>query len=85
MGATRVTSSEKAMRGLFHPHVLGTCRAGSNASTSVTDAHFRAHDADNLFICDGSVIPRTGTGNSGMVVATVATFAAQRIVQDHFS
>ena len=85
MGATRVTPAERAMRGLFHPHVLGTCRAGTDPRTSVTDAHFRAHDADNLFICDGSVVPRTGTGNSGMVVATVATFAAQRMVQDHFS
>ncbi len=73
------------MRGLFHPHVLGTCRAGTDPRTSVTDPRFRAHEVDNLFICDGSVIPRTGTGNSGMVVATAATFAAQRMGQDHFS
>ncbi len=85
MGAVRVTPVERVMRALFRPHVLGTCRAGSDPATSVIDARFRSHDVENLFICDGSAIPRTGTGNSGMVVATVATFAAQRLVRDHFS
>ena len=40
---------------------------------------------ENLLICDGSVLPRTSIGSLAMAIATVATFAAQRMVEDHFS
>ena len=85
MGAVQMTPVEALLRNIGNSHVLGTCRAGVDPKISVVDAHFRSHQVENLFICDGSAIPRTATGNSGMVVAAVATFAAQRIVQDHLS
>jgi choline dehydrogenase-like flavoprotein len=35
-------------------HLMGTCRMGNDAQTSVVDRNNRAHDVRNLFIVDGS-------------------------------
>jgi len=35
-------------------HLLGTCRMGNDAATSVIDRYHRSHDVPNLFLCDGS-------------------------------
>ncbi len=35
-------------------HLMGTCRMGNDARTSVVDRNNRAHDVRNLFIVDGS-------------------------------
>ena len=85
MGAIRMTPKENLLKTIRLPHLASTCRAGVDPKTSVVDSHFRSHDADNLFICDASVLPRTAIGSLCMAVATVATFAAQRLVVDHFS
>lgn len=39
----------------FHP--LGTCRMGRTRDDSVVDQTCRVHGLDNLYICDGSVVP----------------------------
>src|SRR5262249_36498982 len=36
----------------FGVHLLGTCRMGGDAKTSVIDTDHRAHDVKNLFLCD---------------------------------
>ncbi|NEQ46059.1 MAG: GMC family oxidoreductase [Leptolyngbya sp. SIOISBB] len=36
---------------------LGTCRMGTDPTTSVLDTHCRAHDIDNLYVVDGSFFP----------------------------
>ncbi|HID38947.1 MAG TPA: oxidoreductase, partial [Calditrichaeota bacterium] len=41
--------------------VAGGCRFGNDARTSVLDADCRAHDAENLFITDGSFMPTGGS------------------------
>ena len=64
---------------------MGSCRAGVDPKTSVVNPHFESHDVDNLFICDGSVIPRVTTGNTGTPQAAVTVFAAARIVRRHFA
>ena len=87
MGARRITS-----RGIpvnLNPRtrgqrLVGACRAGIDRKTSVVNPYFESHDVDNLFVCDNSVIPRVTTGPTGIPLATVAVFAAQRIVERHF-
>lgn len=37
-----------------HNHLLGTCRMGDDAKTSVVDRYHRTHDVPNLFLVDGS-------------------------------
>ena len=39
----------------------GGCRFGKDAASSVLDADCRAHDAENLFVTDGSWIPTGGS------------------------
>ena len=64
---------------------MGSGRAGVDPKMSVVKPYFESHDVDNLWICDGSVIPRVSTGNSGTPQASVSVFAAQRIIERHFS
>src|SRR2546430_6076718 len=45
----------------FGVHLLGTCRMGNDAKTSVTNADHRTHDVKNLFLCDGSSLDRKST------------------------
>lgn len=45
-------------------HVFGTCRMGRIASESVTDDRGQVHEWGNLLICDGSVFPSSGGGES---------------------
>ena len=53
-------------------HKVGSCRAGVDPKTSVVNPSFESHDVDNLFVCDGSVIPRAPTGASGAPQACVS-------------
>ncbi len=38
-------------------HQVGTCRFGNDLKTSVLDKNCRLHEADNLFVIDGSFMP----------------------------
>ena len=88
MGARKILPAESKVR--IAPqnggaHKVGSCRAGVDPKMSVVNPYFESHDVDNLWICDGSVIPRVTTGNSGTPQASVSVFAAQRIIERHFS
>jgi choline dehydrogenase-like flavoprotein len=61
-------------------HVLGTCRMGADPETSVVDADCRTHDIDNLWVCDGSVLPTAGAVNPSLTIQAIATRTARRIV-----
>jgi choline dehydrogenase-like flavoprotein len=61
-------------------HVLGTCRMGTDPTTSVVDADCRSHDVDNLWICDGSVLPTVGAVNPSLTIQAVAARAASRLI-----
>ena len=87
MGARKVTAIDIPVD--INPRtrgsrLVGACRAGIDPETSVVDSYFESHDVDNLFVCDNSVIPRVTTGPTGIPLAAVAVFAAQRIVERHF-
>lgn len=59
MGAKNVRGS---VSGAPPPNLqAGGCRFGTNVKTSVLDADCRVHDADNLFITDGSWMPTGGS------------------------
>mgnify|MGYP000654486425 CR=1 FL=1 len=87
MGARKITSIDipvtitEATRG---SHRVGSCRAGVDPKTSVVNPYFESHDVDNLFVCDGSAIPRVTTGNTGTPQASITVFAASRLIERHF-
>jgi choline dehydrogenase-like flavoprotein len=60
-------------------HLLGTCRMGNDARTSVVNANHRTHDVPNLFLCDGSSFVTSGRGQPTMTIEALAFRAADRI------
>jgi choline dehydrogenase-like flavoprotein len=62
-------------------HLLGTCRMGSDATTSVVDPWHRSHDVPNLFICDGSSLVTSGRGQPTMTIQALAFRAAEHIAR----
>lgn len=61
-------------------HVLGTCRMGDDPATSVVNADCRTHDIDNLWICDGSVLPTVGAANPSLTIQAIATRTAYQMI-----
>ncbi len=57
-------------------HLLGTCRMGNDAGTSVVNASHRAHDVPNLFIVDGSSFVTSGRGQPTLTIQALAFRAA---------
>jgi choline dehydrogenase-like flavoprotein len=47
-------------------HQAGTCRFGSDPSTSVLDRDCRAHELDNLYVADTSFFPSIGAVNPAL-------------------
>ncbi|HEX5786340.1 MAG TPA: GMC family oxidoreductase [Burkholderiaceae bacterium] len=65
-------------------HVFGTCRMGTDARTSVVDAHCRSHDLTNLYITDASVFPSSGGGESpSLTIQALGIRTADAIVDGH--
>ena len=62
-------------------HLLGTARMGNDPSTSVVDKYHRAHEVENLFICDGSSFVTSGRGQPTMTIQALAFRAADHISQ----
>ncbi|MEP6886596.1 MAG: GMC family oxidoreductase [Gammaproteobacteria bacterium] len=62
-------------------HLLGTCRMGDDAGTSVVDKYHRTHDVRNLFLCDGSSFVTSGRGQPTMTIQALAFRAANHIGQ----
>ena len=53
-------------------HQCGTARMGDDPARSVVDANLRAHDLDNLYIADASVLPTSAAVNPSLTVAALA-------------
>jgi choline dehydrogenase-like flavoprotein len=49
-------------------HQAGTCRFGSDRSSSVADVSCKAHELDNLYLADASVFPSIGAVNPALTV-----------------
>jgi choline dehydrogenase-like flavoprotein len=47
-------------------HQAGTCRMGTDPSTSVVNVDCRAHELDNLYVVDTSVFPSIGAVNPAL-------------------
>jgi choline dehydrogenase-like flavoprotein len=65
----------------FSVHLLGTCRMGNDAKTSVVDRYNRSHDVRNLFIVDGSSLVTSGRGQPTMTIQALAFRAGDNIAR----
>lgn len=63
-------------------HVGGGCRMGRSPVDSVTDPWGRVHGLDNLYICDASVMPGQGAGDSpSLTIQALAWRTAGKVVR----
>ena len=60
-------------------HQCGTARMGNDSAASVVDVNLRAHDLDNLYVVDASVLPTSAAVNPSLTVAALALRAAGHI------
>lgn len=60
-------------------HQCGTARMGADPASSVVDAFGKAHDHDNLWILDASILPTSAAVNPSLTVAALALRAGERI------
>ncbi len=60
-------------------HLLGTCRMGSDPKTSVVNADGRSWDIANLWVCDGSLFPTSGSVNPSLTIQALALRMGDRI------
>jgi choline dehydrogenase-like flavoprotein len=65
----------------FGYHLLGTCRMGNDPKTSVVNKYHRAHDVENLFICDGSSFVTSGRGQPTCTIQALAFRASEHIIR----
>lgn len=67
---------------LNYGHPCGTLRAGDNPDTSVVDKNCKAHDLDNLYVVDASMMPTSGGTNPSMTIAANALRVANAIAAE---
>jgi hypothetical protein len=60
-------------------HHSGTCRMAASAEAGVCDRDGRVFGTDNLYVCDGSVVPGAGYANTGLTIGALALRMAERI------
>jgi choline dehydrogenase-like flavoprotein len=65
-------------------HVCGTCRFGTDPTTSVLDPQNRAHEVDNLYVVDTSFFPSSAGLNPSLTVAANALRVAAHVNEAHF-
>lgn len=53
---------------------------GNDPRTSVVDRFGRSHDIQNLFVCDGSILPTQGSANPGLTIQALAARTADYLI-----
>jgi choline dehydrogenase-like flavoprotein len=61
-------------------HACGTLVAGKDPNNSVVDAEGRVHGLDNLYVVDGSVLPRSSRVNPALTIYAWGLRVASRLV-----
>jgi choline dehydrogenase-like flavoprotein len=63
-------------------HQCGTARMGADPKASVVNAQCRAHDLENLYIVDASVLPTSAAVNPSLTIAALALRTAEHIAKN---
>jgi len=80
-GCERVWSTQPGLILSGRQHQAGTCRMGSDATTSVTDEWGRIHSHDNIFVVDGSLHVTNGGFNPVLTIMALAFRSAEYIAR----
>ncbi|MFO1372116.1 MAG: GMC oxidoreductase [Candidatus Competibacteraceae bacterium] len=66
-------------------HACGTLVTGNDPSASVVDAYGRVHEMDNLYVVDGSVLPRSSRVNPSLTIYAWALRTATHLTAERLS
>ena len=62
-------------------HQAGTCRFGSDPSSSVLDLNCKAHELDNLYVVDSSFFPSIAAVNPSLTIMANALRVGDHLLQ----
>ncbi|MCK4894119.1 MAG: GMC family oxidoreductase [Calditrichia bacterium] len=62
-------------------HQVGTCRFGTDPTTSVLDINCKAHDVDNLYVVDGSFFPSSAAVNPSLTIMANALRVGDHLIE----
>jgi choline dehydrogenase-like flavoprotein len=79
LGAVETAYSYPATAYYGAGHIMGTCRMGTDARTSVVDHLGRAHEHPNLWLVGAALFPTIGTANPTLTAAALALRTADAI------
>jgi choline dehydrogenase-like flavoprotein len=65
-----------------YAHLIGGARMGDDSSESVVDRFGCTHEINNLFCCDGSILPTQGSANPGLTIQSLAARTANYLVEN---
>lgn len=63
-------------------HHSGTARLGRDPKSSVVNLDLKMHGFNDVYICDGSVLPSTAYANTGLSIIALAARLANHITSD---
>ena len=66
-------------------HQNGTCRFGTDPTTSVLDINCRAHDVDNLYVVDSSFFCSSSAVNPSLTIIANALRVADHLLSKNLS
>lgn len=82
-GALRIIGDESAYDISSITHMGGTCRMGTDPSSSVVNSYCQTHDVPNLFVVDSSCFVTQGGGDSpSLTIQALALRAAHYLGQE---
>jgi choline dehydrogenase-like flavoprotein len=61
-------------------HQAGTCRFGTDPATSVLDVDCKAHELDNTYVVDASILPSIGAVNPALTVMANAIRVGEHLL-----
>ena len=77
---TLISRSVSRWEGVGHQN--GTCRMGTDPTTSVLDPHCKAHDLDNLYVVDASCFASASAVNPSLTIIANAIRIADHLLAE---
>jgi choline dehydrogenase-like flavoprotein len=62
-------------------HDIGTCRIGTNPSTSAANPYGQIHGISGLYVADSSMLPTAGAANPFLTIVALSIRTADYIIE----
>jgi choline dehydrogenase-like flavoprotein len=63
-------------------HHSGACRMATDNSSGVCNSDLKVFGLENLYLCDGSVVPSSGFSNTGLIIGALAYRLSRHLQED---